>query len=53
LIRFLGVNTQLHRDVDGFIELGNGKLFDQTQGIAQWVQLVAVDFVTDSFLAFG
>ena len=53
LIRLLGINAELHRHVDGFIEFGGGTLFDEAQSVGQGIQLVAVDLALEGFLFFG
>src|SRR5690606_7907738 len=43
LVGLLGVNTQLHSHVDGFIELGGSRFLDQGQGFGDRVELVVID----------
>src|SRR5690606_28157319 len=48
LVGLLGVDAQLHSDVDGLIELGGGRFLDQSQGFGNRIELVAVDLGGDS-----
>src|SRR5690554_276931 len=43
LVGLLGVDAQLHGYVDGLIEFGRGGVFDQSQGLGDRVELVAID----------
>jgi hypothetical protein len=43
LVGLLGVDAELHRDVDRFVELGGGAFLDQRQRVVERVQLGAVD----------
>jgi hypothetical protein len=53
LIRFLGINAQLHSHIDGLIEFGGSAVLHHFQCIANRIQLVAVDFAGVGFLFFA
>ena len=53
LVGFLGVHAQLHGHVDGFIELGVGALFHQSQRISDGVQLGGFHLAFEGFLFLG
>ena len=38
-----GIDTEIHRDLDCFIELGLGALFDELHGLLDRIKLLAVD----------
>src|SRR5690606_10072578 len=47
LVGFTGIDAQLHRNVDGFIELGGSRFLDQAEGLSHGVQFAAIDFGAD------
>ena len=53
LVRFLGIDTELHSHFDGLIELGRSALFHQSQCIGHSVQLVGIHFASMCFLFFS
>src|SRR5262245_51833645 len=44
-----GIDTEIHRDFDGFIEFGLGARFDQLHGIVQGIAFRRID----AFAGFG
>jgi hypothetical protein len=53
LIGLLGIDAQLHRDIDRLVELGLGAFLDQRQSGVDRIELVAVDLAGDRLLALG
>ena len=53
LVRLLRVDAQLHRHVDGFIELGDGEILDERDRVVEAVQLQRVDLAGRCLLALG
>jgi hypothetical protein len=53
LVGFLGIDAEVHGDVDGFVELGGGAFLDQAQRLGNGIGLVAVDLGTQRRGALG
>jgi len=53
LVGLLGVDAELHGDVDRLVELGSGAVLDDGQRISQGVQLVAVDLALQGLGLLG
>ena len=47
MVRVARVDTEVHRDFDGLVELGDSALLDHRDGITQRVELVAVNAFVD------
>eukprot|EP00042_Codosiga_hollandica_P026760 m.128533 g.128533 ORF g.128533 m.128533 type:complete len:312 (-) comp52295_c0_seq7:6802-7737(-) len=53
LVRLLGIDAELHGNVDGLIELGGGQALDQFEGFGQRVQLGRFDLASQRLLLLG
>ncbi len=53
LVGVARIDAEVHRDFDGFIELGDSTFLDETDSSRQIVQLVAIDAFTDLVNALG
>src|SRR4051794_28658938 len=53
LVRMLGIDAQVHRQLDGLVELGDGAGLDQLHRFFDGVALVAVQALGDLLVTLG